>query len=48
MQATVAVAPHSSSSTRHLAYATVSWCFHISLDRPIGYGLRTRDGFQRS
>jgi hypothetical protein len=23
------------------------WCFHISLDRTLGYGLRTRDGFQR-
>src|SRR3954447_22309234 len=23
------------------------WCFHISLDRTVGYGLRTRDGFQR-
>jgi Domain of unknown function (DUF4260) len=48
MQTAVAVAPHSSSTTRRLAYATLSWCFHISLDRPIGYGLRTRDGFQRS
>jgi hypothetical protein len=26
----------------------LAWCFHISLDRAIGYGLRTRDGFQRS
>jgi hypothetical protein len=23
------------------------WAFHISLDRSLGYGLRTRDGFQR-
>ena len=23
------------------------WCFHISFDRTVGYGLRTRDGFQR-
>jgi hypothetical protein len=26
----------------------LAWCFHISLDRAIGYGLRTPDGFQRS
>ncbi len=25
----------------------LAWCFHISLDRAIGYGLRTRDGHQR-
>jgi hypothetical protein len=25
----------------------LAWCFHISLDRAIGYGLRTRDGLQR-
>src|SRR3954453_15392868 len=25
-----------------------SWCFHIALDRALCYGLRTRDGFQRS
>jgi len=25
----------------------LAWCFHISLDRALGYGLRTRDGFQR-
>src|SRR4051794_12142374 len=25
----------------------LAWCFHISLDRAVGYGLRTRDGFQR-
>ena len=24
------------------------WCLHISFDRTVGYGLRTRDGFQRS
>lgn len=24
------------------------WMFHISLDRAVGYGLRTRDGLQRS
>ncbi len=23
------------------------WAFHISLDRSVGYGLRTPDGFQR-
>jgi hypothetical protein len=26
----------------------LAWAFHISLDRALGYGLRTRDGFQRS
>ena len=24
------------------------WALHISFDRAVGYGLRTRDGFQRS
>jgi hypothetical protein len=24
------------------------WAFHISFDRSVGYGMRTRDGFQRS
>jgi hypothetical protein len=28
--------------------AALAWAFHISLDRAVGYGLRTRDGFQRS
>jgi hypothetical protein len=26
----------------------LAWCLHISLDRALGYGLRTRNGFQRS
>src|SRR5436305_2026181 len=26
----------------------LAWAFHISLDRALGYGLRTRDGFQSS
>jgi hypothetical protein len=26
----------------------LAWGFHVSLDRAIGYGLRTRDGFQRA
>ena len=26
----------------------LAWALHIALDRAIGYGLRTRDGFQRS
>ena len=26
----------------------LAWAFHISLDRALGYGMRTRDGFQRS
>jgi hypothetical protein len=24
------------------------WAFHVALDRSLGYGLRNRDGFQRS
>jgi hypothetical protein len=26
----------------------LAWGFHVSLDRAVGYGLRTRDGHQRS
>jgi len=26
----------------------LAWAFHISLDRTVGYGMRTRDGFQRA
>lgn len=26
----------------------LAWAFHIALDRAVGYGLRTRDGYQRS
>jgi len=26
----------------------LTWAFHIALDRAIGYGLRSRDGFQSS
>src|SRR4051812_1599538 len=26
----------------------LAWCFHIALDRALGYGLRTPHGFQRS
>ena len=26
----------------------LAWAFHVALDRALGYGLRTRDGFQRS
>jgi len=25
----------------------LAWAFHIALDRSLGYGLRTADGFQR-
>ena len=25
----------------------LAWCLHVSVDRALGYGLRTRDGFQR-
>lgn len=33
----------------HAAYPllALAWASHISIDRPLGYGLRTRDGFQR-
>jgi hypothetical protein len=30
-----------------LVCATV-WAFHIAFDRALGYGMRTRDGYQRS
>ena len=26
----------------------LAWALHISIDRSVGYGMRTRDGFQRS
>jgi hypothetical protein len=26
----------------------LAWAFHVALDRTVGYGLRTRDGFQRA
>jgi hypothetical protein len=26
----------------------LAWALHVSLDRAVGYGLRTRDGFQRA
>jgi uncharacterized protein DUF4260 len=25
----------------------LAWAFHVAFDRALGYGLRTRDGFQR-
>ena len=28
--------------------AALVWTFHVTIDRAVGYGLRTRDGFQRS
>ncbi|HWT95636.1 MAG TPA: DUF4260 family protein [Solirubrobacteraceae bacterium] len=31
-----------------LAPVAVAWAIHVSLDRALGYGLRTREGFQRS
>jgi hypothetical protein len=27
--------------------AALAWALHVSLDRAIGYGLRTPEGFQR-
>jgi hypothetical protein len=32
----------------YAALAALGWALHISLDRSLGYGMRTRDGFQRS
>ena len=34
-------------STGYLVAALI-WAFHVSLDRAVGYGLRTRDGYQRA
>jgi hypothetical protein len=31
-----------------LQLAATAWALHIALDRSLGYGLRTRDGFQRA
>jgi hypothetical protein len=31
-----------------LPAAALAWALHISIDRAVGYGLRSRDGFQRS
>jgi hypothetical protein len=28
--------------------AGLGWCAHIAMDRMVGYGLRTREGFQRA
>jgi hypothetical protein len=28
--------------------AALAWALHIAVDRALGYGMRTRDGFQRS
>ena len=28
--------------------AALAWAFHVALDRAVGYGLRTREGFQRA
>jgi Domain of unknown function (DUF4260) len=28
--------------------AGLAWAFHVALDRALGYGLRTPDGFQRA
>jgi hypothetical protein len=30
------------------AIGALVWAFHIAFDRALGYGLRTRDGFQRA
>jgi hypothetical protein len=26
----------------------LAWTFHVALDRTLGYGMRTRDGYQRA
>lgn len=36
------------TGTASLQIAALAWGFHVALDRAVGYGLRTRDGFQRS
>jgi Domain of unknown function (DUF4260) len=52
-------AAHSLSGPAVLAVAAIAlpaawlvgalgWALHIALDRSLGYGMRTRDGFQRS
>ena len=28
--------------------AAIAWAFHVALDRALGYGLRTPEGFQRA
>jgi hypothetical protein len=28
--------------------AALAWALHVSVDRTVGYGLRTREGFQRT
>jgi hypothetical protein len=33
---------------RELVVGSLVWAFHVALDRSLGYGLRTRDGFQRA
>jgi hypothetical protein len=39
-----AVAPLSAGYT----IGALAWAFHIALDRAVGYGLRTADGFQHA
>jgi hypothetical protein len=34
--------------TRGYFVGALAWAFHISVDRTVGYGLRTRDGFQHA
>jgi short subunit fatty acids transporter len=33
---------------RGYVIGALAWALHIALDRAVGYGLRTRDGFQRT
>ena len=30
------------------AVGALAWALHVAVDRAVGYGLRTRDGFQRA
>jgi hypothetical protein len=32
----------------HLLIGALAWMLHVTLDRALGYGLRTRGGFQRA
>jgi Domain of unknown function (DUF4260) len=34
--------------SRGYLVGAAAWALHIALDRTVGYGLRTRDGFQRN
>ena len=43
----VALGAPSGWSASAILVGALAWAFHVALDRAVGYGLRTRDGFQR-